>query len=203
MNALWDNSHALALAALQGLTAPWLIVVVLVLTTFLLEDLAIATGAALAAQGVLSWPLVFAAVAGGIALGDLGLYGLGYLARYLPWLRRRYLTPHGPWLLHKLQSRLGHAVLLARVIPGLRLVTYTVCGAVNVPVAAFIGWVMLAVTLWTSTLFWISATIGRAIANSLHLPLALAAAIPIVMLVLLTQLVRRIHPTLFQVKEKA
>ena len=203
MIALWDMLHGLALAALQGLAAPWLVMLVLALTTLLVEDLAIAAGAALATQGLLPWPLAFVAVAGGIALGDLGLYGLGYLARYLPWLRRRYLTTHGPWLQYKLHGRLGSAVLLARVIPGLRLVTYTVCGAVKVPLLPFVGWVLLAVTLWTSALFWISASIGQALASSLHLPLALAAAIPIVMLVLLMQILRRLHPTLFQVRGKA
>jgi membrane protein DedA with SNARE-associated domain len=128
MNDFWGQTYALAQAALQGMAAPWLIVLVLVLTTFLLEDVAIAAGAALATQGMLSWELAFAAVAGGIALGDVGLYACGLGARRVHWLRRKYIADRAPWLQDKLQGRLPSAVLLARVVPGLRLVTYTLCG---------------------------------------------------------------------------
>ena len=54
-------------AVLRGMAEPWVIAVVLVLTTLLLEDLAIAAGVALATQGVISWGLSLAAVGGGIA----------------------------------------------------------------------------------------------------------------------------------------
>ena len=72
-------------AALAGMAAPWLICVALAFTTLLLEDLAIAAGVAVAAQGLLAWPLSFAAVAGGIAAGDIGLYALG-LASARAWV---------------------------------------------------------------------------------------------------------------------
>ncbi|MCW5636277.1 MAG: hypothetical protein KIT17_23275, partial [Rubrivivax sp.] len=64
-------------AALDGMAEPAVVALVLALTTLLVEDLAIAAGAALAARGDLSWALAFVAVAGGIAAGDVGLYALG------------------------------------------------------------------------------------------------------------------------------
>jgi hypothetical protein len=50
--------------ALAGMAAPWIICTALVFTTLLLEDLAIAAGVAVAAQGALSWPVSIADVAG-------------------------------------------------------------------------------------------------------------------------------------------
>ncbi|MBK6386203.1 MAG: hypothetical protein IPF71_05015 [Rhodoferax sp.] len=53
----------------------------------------------------------------------------------------------------QLQQRLFSAVLLARVIPGLRLVTYTASGFLRIPLLPFAGWVIFAVTLWTIDFF--------------------------------------------------
>jgi membrane protein DedA with SNARE-associated domain len=161
---------------------PWVIAVVLVLTTLLLEDLAIAAGVALATQGVISWGLSLAAVSGGIAAGDLGLYAMGLAATRVPWLRRRYVGERSLWAREQLERRLPSAVLLARVIPGLRLVTYTACGFVRVPLLPFTAWVLLAVTLWTLGLYGLSVAIGHALAESLGLPPPVAVAIPILVL---------------------
>ncbi len=181
-------------AALAGAAEPAVIVTALVLCTFLLEDLAIAAGAALAAQGMLSWPASFAAVAGGIALGDLALYALGAGARSIPFLHRRYVrTQRGQWAQERLTGRLFSAVLLARVIPGLRLVTYTACGFLRVPLGPFSAWVLLAVFAWTAGLYIVSAAIGDWLAKTLGWPTPVAVALPIVVLALAVPLVREIR----------
>jgi len=169
-------------AALAGMAEPWVVALVLVLTTFLLEDLAIAAGVALATQGIISWELSLAAVGGGIALGDLGLYTLGGAARRVPWLRRRYIGDRSTWAREKLVARLPSAVLLARVVPGLRLLTYTTCGFVRVPLLPFSAWVMVAVALWTAGLYGLSVAAGQVLARHLGLPLPVAVALPILVL---------------------
>jgi membrane protein DedA with SNARE-associated domain len=169
-------------AALAGMAEPWIIAIVLVLTTFLLEDLAIAAGVALATQGIISWELSLAAVGGGIALGDLGLYAVGGAARRVPWLRRRYVGDRSTWAQEKLVARLPSAVLLARVVPGLRLLTYTTCGFVRVPLLPFSAWVMVAVALWTAGLYGLSVAAGQVLAQHLGLPLPVAVALPILVL---------------------
>jgi len=166
-------------AVLAGMAEPWVIAVVLALTTLLLEDLAIAAGVALATQGVIGWGLSLAAVGGGIALGDIGLYAMGLAATRVPWLRRRYVGDRSAWAQAQIVRRLPSAVLLARVIPGLRLITYTTCGFVRVPLAPFVAWVLLAVTLWTLGLYGLSVAIGQALAHHLDLPPAVAVALPI------------------------
>lgn len=187
------SGHALVVwfeAVLTGMAQPWLIAAVLVLTTLLLEDLAIAAGVALATQGVISWQLSFAAVAGGIAAGDLGLYAIGLAATRVPWLRRRYIGEKSNWARDQLVRRLPSAVLVARVVPGLRLLTYTVSGFVRVPLPAFSAWVAVAVLLWTAGLYGVSVLVGQALAEHLGVPPAVAVALPILVLAAAVPLLR-------------
>ena len=178
----WPALLAWLQDVLNGMGSPALIAAVLALTTLLLEDVAIAAGVALAAQGAISWGLSVAAVGGGIALGDLGLYALGLGATRVDWLRRRYIGDKSLWLRQKITHRLLSAVLLARVIPGLRLATYTACGFVRVPFLPFAAWVLVAVALWTLGLYALSAAIGQSLAHHLGLPPAVAVALPIALL---------------------
>lgn len=178
-------------AALAGMAEPAVIVLVLALTTLLVEDLAIAAGAALATQGALSWEWAFAGVAGGIALGDLGLYALGLGARRLQPLERRYGGPRALVLGQRLERRLASAVLLARVIPGLRLLTYTAAGFVRVDFIAFTSWVVIAVSAWTLGLFALSSAVGQWLAVRLAVPAPLAVALPVIAFALSVPLLQR------------
>jgi membrane protein DedA with SNARE-associated domain len=177
----WTFAPSWLHAALSGMGSAWQIGLALVITSFLLEDLSIAAAAALATQGLITWEAGFSWVFAGLAVGDMGLYALGWGAQRLPWLRRRYIEPqrHNT-VQQRLHHQLGTAVLLARAIPGLRLVTYTLCGFVRVPVLAFCAWVACAVALWVAALFWLGAIAGAALAQALHLPPAVAVALPIV-----------------------
>jgi membrane protein DedA with SNARE-associated domain len=190
---LWSATQTWFEAALSGMAAPAVIALVLALTTLLLEDLAIAAGVALATQGLITWELSLLAVGGGIALGDVGLYALGRGATRVPWLRRRYIGERSSWARGQIERRLGSAVLLARVIPGLRLATYASCGFVRVPFGPFCAWVSFAVMLWTVGLYALSAAIGQALASQLGVSPPVAVALPILALALSVPLLRGIH----------
>ncbi len=179
--------------ALAGMADPWTIAVVLALTTLLLEDLAIAAGVSLAVQGLISWPLSAGAVGGGIALGDVGLYFLGVGATRSTWLHKRYVGERALWARAHILQRLPSAVLLARVIPGLRLVTYTACGFLRVPLAPFCAWVVVAVGVWTTGLYLLSVSVGGVLAAQLGIPAALAVALPILALAVAVPLVRALR----------
>lgn len=183
-------------AVLAGMATPAVIAAVLALTTLLLEDVAIAAGVALATQGAISWGLSLAAVGGGIALGDLGLYGLGLAATRVPWLRRRCVGERSVWARQQIQRRLPSAVLVARVVPGLRLVTYTACGFLRVPLLRFSAWVLLAVALWTLGLYALSVAVGQALAQHLGLPAPVAVALPILVVAAALPLWRTVRPHL-------
>lgn len=181
----WEAGEQLVTAGLSGMAAPWIIFTVLVLTSFLLEDVALAAGAALAANGTISWEFAFLAVAGGIGVGDVGLYGLGQLCLRFPLLRHRYIEDRKIWARDVLVNRLASAILLARVIPGLRLLTYTASGFLRVPFLPFAFWVLLAVIVWTVALFWFSSALGQHVAGALGIPVPAAVALIIVVLALI------------------
>lgn len=190
LGASWAVAVHWTQAVLSGMATPAVIALVLALTTLLVEDVAIAAGVALATQGAISWELSLLAVGGGIAIGDLGLYGLGLAATRVPWLKRRYVGAKSDWARGKITQRLASAVLVARVVPGLRLVTYTTCGFVRIPLLPFTAWVLLAVTLWTAGLYALSVAIGQTLARTLGLPPAVAVALPILVLALAAPLLR-------------
>lgn len=165
----------------------WDLALALALTTLLLEDLALAAGVALAVAGRLPWSLAVVAVAGGITLGDIGLYGLGRLARRVPRWQQRLLAGRAQarvrWVHEQLQQNAISAILLARVIPGLRLPTYTACGFLSLlPLLPFSVWCALAVCGWTAGLFWLSAALGESLTRGLGISAPLAAALPVVLL---------------------
>ena len=189
----WTTAVQWTQGVLSGMATPGVIALVLALTTLLLEDLAIAAGVALATQGAISWGLSVGAVGGGIAIGDLGLYGLGLAATRVPWLQRRYVGAKSDWARGQIVRRLSSAVLVARVVPGLRLLTYTTCGFVRVPLLPFTAWVLIAVSLWTAGLYALSVAIGQALAHALGLPPAVAVALPILALALAVPLLRMVR----------
>jgi membrane protein DedA with SNARE-associated domain len=163
---------------------PWVLLPTLALITFLLEDAAIAAGVALALNGTIGWPAAFAAVAGGIAIGDLGLYGLGRLAVRIPALRRRLNNAPFQRAGTALEGRLMAAVLVARVMPGLRFVTYTAAGLLGVPFPRFAALVCAAVTVWTAGLFWLATALGRTLGDALERILGLDPALAVILAVL-------------------
>ncbi|MFZ6864124.1 DedA family protein [Undibacterium sp. Ji67W] len=187
---LTSISHTMA-AALQGMTAPWLICLALLVTTFVVEDVAIAAGVALAAHGSLSWSAAFFSVAIGIAFGDIGLYFIGLSARRIPYLRRKYVESRSAHLRGKLEQSLPSAIFFARAIPGLRLVTYTLCGFSQIRLFSFVLLVVIAVSMWTGILFVLSSVFGKTLAQISGIPLPLAAALPIIFIALSIHLVRQ------------
>jgi membrane protein DedA with SNARE-associated domain len=193
MLSAWPGVPAWIDAALSGVAQPSTIALALALTTLLLEDLAIAAGVALAAQGAISWGASFAAVSAGIAAGDVGLYALGAAAMRWPWLRRGRVARHAPWVRAQLEQRLPVAVLLARVIPGLRLVTYTASGFLRVPLLNFYAWVTLAVLLWTAMLYSLGVAVGQTLTARLGISPPLAVALPILVLAAAMPLLRFVH----------
>lgn len=137
----------------QPHSAPAL-VVALILISFVFEDVAIGAGAALIASGMLSPLAAFLALALGISIGDLGLYGLGAGARQFSWLKRFAMHKRAHWLRGHMERRLVSAIMLARVVPGLRFATYSGAGFVGAPFSRFASVVVFLVLLWTAALLF-------------------------------------------------
>ena len=149
-----------SLLALAG-HSPLLQGVTIVLATFVLEDAATVMAAMQAEQGEISVGLALGSLYVGIVLGDLGLYGLGWLSARVPWIAR-LLPPHRKEAINAwLRGRVFKVVLVSRFLPGLRLPTYTTCGFLGADLRQFTLAAVVATTCWTSLLFGASLKVGQ------------------------------------------
>jgi len=177
---------------------PFLIAVLLAVGTFILEDAAIVTGALLSADGGVPAAFALCGLYIGIVLGDMGLYGLGWLAARNRWVRRqlerRSMLRVGSWL----GDRLVMSVITSRFIPGMRLPTYTACGLFGLPFGRFALAVVGIVGVWTIGLFFLIFWLGETVLQSLG-PWKWAAGAGLVLLLvfaprLIARLGRRSRP---------
>ncbi|MGV3002098.1 DedA family protein [Vibrio sp. E150_018] len=139
----------------------WLAFIGIVLLSYLLEDLAIITAAVMASQGSMSFEVALLAILVGIASGDALLYAFGVWARRWRALRYRLLSMP---LLRQARRRLKHHaiinIVIIRFIPGLRSVSFTLCGYFRIPFHQFLIAVLLATAAWTALVFGIIYQIG-------------------------------------------
>ena len=128
--------------------------------TFVLEDAATLLAAMQVASGALSLELALGALYAGIVLGDIGLYGLGFLSGTHGWARK-FIPAHRRDLGREwVSQRVFPIVVVSRFIPGLRLPTYTTLGFLHAPLGPFAAAAIAATLVWTSTLFYISLRLG-------------------------------------------
>ncbi len=132
-----------------------------ILGTFVLEDAATVFSALRVQEGGMPWYVALISLYIGIVTGDLGLYGLGFLAELVPFFRRvvgeeRLARGHA-WL----SDRVFMVVFISRFLPGMRLPTYTACGFLRASFVHFFLAAIMATLVWTSLLFLISLRVGK------------------------------------------
>ncbi len=154
--------HSLSLVSLLADAGnSWVLQAIIIIGgTFILEDAATLLAAMQVATGALSLELALGALYAGIVLGDLGLYGLGYLSGHHAWARR--LVPHQRRELGRdwVSQRVIPLVVVSRFVPGLRLPTYTTLGFLRAPLLHFALGAIAATLVWTSALFYVSLKLG-------------------------------------------
>lgn len=114
-----------------------LLYVSLFLGTFVHEGTAIATGAAFLVGAHASTVWTAAALAAGIITGDIGVYGLGALARQSKWLQRRFGMDASRDVQPSFGTRLIPVVAMCRVVPGILFPTFLSYGWRGVPFRRF------------------------------------------------------------------
>ncbi len=133
---------------------------IIIIATFILEDPTTMLVGLLAASGVISIPVALLSLYAGIVFGDLGLYGLGSLARSHPRLAKyvdhELIAPLRVWI----ETRYVLTIFSVRFIPGLRLPTYTASGFFRSPLLPFITTAIGATMVWTTLLFSASYWFG-------------------------------------------
>ena len=143
-----------------ALTNPWLLALAIIAGTLIHEDIATVATGVLVAEGVTRVGVALPALYAGIVLGDIGLYGLGWLIARHPAARR--LADRERFLALKvwLDERLVAGVFTVRFLPGMRLPAYTTYGFFTMPFWRFLGSVIFAVSIWTTGLFYVSYEFG-------------------------------------------
>ena len=133
----------------------------IVIATFILEDPTTILVGVLSAGNVVSVPIALISLYLGIVLGDLGLYGLGSLARTHPrlaqYVEHERVTPVKSWF----EKRYALTIFSVRFIPGLRLPTYTASGFFRMPFGTFLVTAIGATLVWTTVLFSASFWFGN------------------------------------------
>ena len=146
---------------------PWLQFAVVVVGTFILEDATTIFAALAVSDHRLSLVVTLAALYFGVAVGDMGLFGLGQLAAGHPWARRYVVLDKVQAVRRWLDGRLVSAVIATRFLPGARLPTYTACGFLGVSFRRFAIAVVVGTMLWTTLLFAVSLSLGGLIMTQL------------------------------------
>lgn len=165
----------------------------IIFATFILEDAATILAGMQAADGSLSVPLALLSLYVGIVLGDLGLYGLGRIAAYVPWVRRVLPPTRTAMVRAWLHGRVFRVVLVSRFLPGVRLPTYTTCGFLGASLRQFALATMIATLFWTSALFSISMRAGRFLMDHFGIWRWAGALGLIVFVILAGGIARRLH----------
>ncbi|NGP87978.1 alpha/beta fold hydrolase [Fodinibius halophilus] len=142
-----------------------IIMLIIVLATFVSEDLTCIGAGLLAARGLIGfWPATIACFIG-IFLGDMGLYFVGRFmgraaVRRAPFkwmISERDLDKSADWFKVR-----GPAIIIAsRFLPGSRLPTYFSAGVIGAGFWMFSGYFLLAATIWTPMLVGISKLLGN------------------------------------------
>jgi len=156
----------------------WPILVVIV-STFALEDLAIMGAALLVVAEKMAPGTAFVAVCVGMFIGDTALYLLGRLALVWPWLRRKARHPMIHNQVMPLRRSPWQQLMLIRCMPGIRTFGYMACGIARVPLVPFCLANLLSIIAWAAALFYATLFLGKQFSEELHeymwllLPLAI------------------------------
>ena len=179
----WDHFYS---AFIEMPHHPLYLIGGLILIAFLFEDVALAAGVSLSTSGSLLWSESFMAVWFGIALGDLLLYAAGYFSAKIPFLKKHFVDKLPVSAKLENNRHLAITIFIARVTPGLRLVSYVYIGLKHLNFTRFLFLVMLATFIWTASLYLVSIYLGSVIADTLHIPQTIAVALPLILLAVMT-----------------
>ena len=163
--------------------SPPLQATMIALATFVLEDPTTIAAGIMAADGRIECWVAMLGAAGGIIVGDMGLYWIGRFAgsKALAW---RLLTPDRlDAARQSVEGGLFWTVALSRLAPGLRLPTYLGAGVLKASPWRFLIAVSVSTIVWTIALVYATVRIGSAmfdVLGALTWPLIVLALVGMV-----------------------
>lgn len=139
-----------------------------VISTFVLEDLAIIGAGFLAASEKMAPGVAFSAVCLGIFIGDTALYLFGRLALVWPWLRHKTRQPLIRRQIRPLRLSPWTQIVLIRCMPGIRTFGYIACGLARVHPVPFCLANLVSIVVWAAALFFPTLYLGKQFGEELH-----------------------------------
>lgn len=173
-------------------TAWWLMVLIIILGTFISEDLTVIAVGLLLSAGQIDYGVAALGCFMGIVIGDYGLWAIGRFGGtrllQMPIFRRIITEEQLEHWGRVLGRHTAKAVFVSRMLPGTRMPMYIAAGIVPGHNRKFLFWVTVAVSIWTPTLLILTGLIGPKLLSVfekvLHGPWAILAAF-VVLVVLL------------------
>lgn len=142
----------------------WLGILLIIIATFISEDLTVIGVGLLIVSGSIDWGVGLIGCFLGIVIGDYGLWALGRFAgrRMLQWpVIRRFVSEKSVEKWGRVLDRHpAKTVFLSRCLPGTRTPTYIAAGMLAKRSHVFLFWVTMAVVFWTPLLLIMTAIIG-------------------------------------------
>jgi membrane protein DedA with SNARE-associated domain len=135
----------------------------LFLETFVQEDLAILSGSVMVTNETLSFAAVLISLIAGLIIGDIIIYGIGWLSRKVPWLYRKVYSGKVENAKTKIHDNLISALIFVRFVPGLLFPTYIACGFTGVSFKRFIFTTGITGTAYTVVFLAILVKLGEAL----------------------------------------
>jgi len=143
---------------------PLMLGVALALATLATEDGALIAGSLLVGSDVTTPVFAITALAFGITAGDIGLYGAGWSARNVKFLRKRLPVQKSRGLRRWLSGKEVPILFFSRFMPGTRLITYVTFGFLKLSLARFAAVMAIASILWVTGMVLFISEIQKAFA---------------------------------------
>jgi len=138
----------------QFVVSPQILFFILIVSTFVLEDAATIGAVGLSVAGAIDPLWGYIAVLSGIIIGDIGLYYIGCGAEKNKCIKRKTAKYDLKKYREKIKKHSVIAILTSRFIPGARTPTYLAMGYFNISFILFFITAAVAVSVWTTALFW-------------------------------------------------
>lgn len=165
---------------------PLLLGLALAVATFATEDGTLIAGSILVGMGIVSPLFAITAIAAGILIGDIGLYGLGWTARDNNYLRKKLPIGKTRKLRRWLKGKETGVLFFSRFTPGTRLVTYLTFGFLKLSFTRFILVMGGAAIIWVTAMVLFVSEIQQTFAeygNTASIAAAILVAIALIILV--------------------
>lgn len=141
----------------------------LLVLPFAHEDLAIILGGYIIVNKLMPASLVALSIYGGIVASDLALYGVGYSARRIHWLRRYTSDSRVRKFSDTIRRNVFGLVALCRVVPGVVFVAFIACGWMRVSFWRFTTASMLVSAVYLPLMLYLVIVFGDALDDKLGL----------------------------------